>query len=376
MKKTERIGIAAASTALALAIMTGCAGQNATGDGNEDNGAGATTDLAAAQQVLDIAEAEVTSFDFPTEAVEAVSGKKVVGIPCAYAAEGCKRGVDAVEEASKLLGWEYTMIDPAGDPEKMRQAVRTATQMGVDAIFLGATPPAAVADDVAAARDAGILVLNMYEPMPDGFADANSTQDHIEAGMWNAAFLAVEKEGDAQVISVNDPEFESVVEWHQGFVDGLAELCASCKVLKDFNFEIANLQTQVPTEMQGALQANPTANSSWTAYDPVALAATPIVESSAQAEGFTIVSHNGDPAALEAIQAGTGPFAASVGYSIEWQSYASVDQALRLFAGTLTTEQALVYVPNKLLTAENITTIPWDGDIDWKSEYLELWGLN
>lgn len=379
MKNTAKFGIVAVSAALALVVMSGCSGGGGGGDAGGDAGGGAgggNTDLTAAQEVLDTAQADVTSFDFPTDAVEAISGKKVVGIPCAYAAEGCRRGVDAIEKASDLLGWDYTMIDPAGDPEKMRQAVRTAMQMDVDAIFLGATPPAAVADDVAAARAAGILVMNMYEPSPEGFADADSLQDHIEAGKWNAAYLAVEKKGDAQVISVNDPEFESVVEWHQGFVDGLAELCSTCKVVKDFNFEIANLQTQVPTEMQAALQANPTTNSAWTAYDPVALAAAPIVESSDQADGFSIVSHNGDPAALEAIKSGTSPFKATVGYSIEWQSWASVDQALRLFAGTLTPEQALVYVPNKLLSADNITSVPWDGDLDWESAYKELWGLD
>lgn len=374
MNRTARVGIVAASAALALMLMAGCSGQANGGGGGEP--AGGSVDLSEAQRTLDEAQAEVTSFDFPAEAVEAVSGKTVVGIPCAYAAEGCKRGVDAVEEASQLLGWKYTMIDPAGDPEKMRQAIRTAIQLDADAIFLGATPPAAVADDVAAARAEGILVLNMYEPSPEGFADANSLQDHVEAGKWDAAFLAVEQQGEAKVISVNDPEFPSVVEWHQGFVDGLSELCSSCTIVKDFNFEIANLQTQVPTEVQGALQANPTANSMWAAYDPVALAASPIIESSEQAEGFAIVSHNGDPAALEAIKAGTSPFKATVGYSIEWQSWASVDQALRLFAGTLTPEQALVNVPNKLLSADNISTIPWDGDIDWKTEYTKLWGLD
>lgn len=371
MNRTIRFGTVAASVVLVVGTLAGCTpGGTATETNN-----GADVDLTKAEEVLATAQAEVTSFDFPTDPVEAVSGKKVVGIPCAYAAEGCKRGVDAVEAASKLLGWDYTMIDPAGDPEKMRQAIRTAIQLDADAIFLGATPPIAVADDVKAARAAGILVLNMYEPAPDGFADANSLQDHIEAGNWNAAYLAVAMEGNAQVISVNDPEFESVVEWHQGFVDGLAEYCSTCSVVKDFNFEIANLQTQVPKEVQAALQANPNANSMWTAYDPVALAAAPVVESAPQADGFQIVSHNGDPAALEAIKSGTSPITATVAYNIEWQSWASVDQALRLFAGTLTDEQALVNVPNKLISADNITTVPWDGDLDFESEYKQLWGL-
>ncbi|BCW58553.1 sugar ABC transporter substrate-binding protein [Arthrobacter sp. StoSoilB20] len=370
MKNTQqrRAGLAALGVSAILAL-TACAG----GSGSSNPGATGNADISAAQKVVEEAQAAVTKFDFPTESVQVQKNKLVIGIPCAYAAEGCKRGVDAVEEAAKSLGWRYQMIDPAGDPDKMRAAVRTAIQLKADGIFLGATPPAVVKADVAAARAAGIKVVNMYEPAPADFADANSTQDHILAGKWNAAYVAVATKGAAKAISINDPEFQSVVEWHQGFVEGLKEVCASCQVLKEVNFQIANLQTQVPTDFQATLQANPTANAVWTAYDPVALAIAPVIKRSAQDGKLTVVSHNGDAAALEAIKAGDQPFHGTVAYNIEWQTYAAVDQMVRLFDGKLPDALKTVYVPEKLITKDNVTTIPWDGDIDWKSAYTKLW---
>lgn len=369
MKNSNQTRAAVAGFGLVLAMaLTGCAG---TGTGPAASTG--TADVTAAQAVLDEAMATVTKFDFPTEAVDVAKDKLIVTIPCAYAAEGCKRGVDAVGEAAKALGWRTQMIDPAGDPDKMRAAVRTAIQLKADGIFLGATPPVVVKADVAAARAAGIKVVNMYEPAPADFADANSTQDHILAGKWNAAYLAVATQGAAKTISVNNPEFPSVVEWNQGFKDGFKEVCPTCQIVKEINFQIANLQTQVPTDFQATLQANPTANSVWTAYDPVALAITPVIKRSVQDGKLSVVSHNGDPAALDAIKAGDQPFKATVAYNIEWQSYAAVDQMIRLFAGKLPENLTTINVPEKLISKDNVTTIPWDGDLDWKTEYTKLW---
>lgn len=360
---------AAALLAGAIAL-TGCGGNQGT------SAAGGSSDTSAAQKVLDQAQAKVTKFDFPTGQVAAPKDKSVVAIPCSYSAEGCKRSVDGVAEAAKNLGWRYQMIDPAGDPEKMRAAVNTAIQIHADAIVLGAIPPNVIKDNLKQARAAGIKVINMLLPAVEGTSDANVGSDWVQAGKWNAAYLTLATKGAGKVISVNDPEFDSVVQWHQGFTDGLKELCTGCQIVKDTSFQIANLQTQVPTDFQAILQANPTANAVWTAYDPVALAIDPVIKRSAQNGKIAVVSQNGDPGALQAIKAGDQPFKATIGVSVEWQSYAAVDQLIRLFDGNLPENLKTINVPQKLISADNVTTMPWDGDLDWKSEYLKLWKLS
>jgi ABC-type sugar transport system substrate-binding protein len=360
----------AAAIAVAALALTGC------GNSQSAAGSGGSHDITAAQNVLKQAQAPVTKFDFPTDPVAVPKNKLVVGIPCDYSAEGCKRGVDAIGDAAKTLGWKYQMIDPAGDPQKMQAAVRTAIQLHADGIFLGAIPASVVKDVVAAARAAGIKVVNMFEPAPDGFADASSLYDHIQAGRQNAAYVTAATKGAGKVISVNDSEFQSDVQLHQGFTAGLKELCPGCQIVKDVDFQIANLQSQVPTQFQAILQANPTANAVWTAYDPVAEAISPVITRSAQNGKLAVVSQNGDPAALQAIKTGNQPFAGTIAYDIEWQSYAAADQMIRLFDGMLPANLKTVNVPEKLITKDNVTSIPWDGDIDWKSAYTKLWKLS
>ncbi len=371
MKRQHHKVVTGALGILAVLALSACSGGGTTG--TDATGGGEVGDTSQAESVLAEAQAEITSADIPESSPAIAEDKLVIGIPCAYAAEGCKRGVDGVEEAAKHLGWGYQMIDPAGDPEQMREAVRTAIQLGADGIFLGALPSDIVADEVAEARAAGIKVIDMFEPAPDGFADATSMSDHYEAGYWNAAYVTVATEGAGKVITVNDPEFPSVSTWYEGFSDGLAELCPGCTVVRELTFQIANLQSQVPVDFQAALTANPDTDAVWTAYDPVYAAIQPVIERSDS--DLIVVSHNGDPFAVDDIESGDAPLKASVAYSIEWQSYAAVDQMNRLFDGSLDADLTNYVVPQKQLTIDNITSNPFDGDYDWKSEYLALWGL-
>lgn len=367
MKTHRRKAVAAAAGALALLALVGCSGETAQEESSQGG-----SDLSKAETVLEEAQAEITDGQIPESSPAIAEDKLVVAIPCSYAAEGCKRGADGVEEAAKELGWKYQLIDPAGDPEQMRQAVRTAIQLGVDDIFLGATPAEVVGSEIKEAQEAGIQVINMYEPAPDDFADGSSMSDHYQAGYWNAAYVAVATGGTGKVVTINDPEFQSVTTWHRGFTEGLAELCPDCTVVKNIDFQIANLQTQVPTEFQAVLQANPDIDAVWAAYDPVYAAIQPVIERSSNPD-IVVVSHNGDAFALEDLKSGDTPLGATVGYNIEWQAYAGVDQMNRLFAGGLDPELRDYVVPQKLFVQDNVTSIPWDGDYDWKSAYLDIW---
>ncbi|HWH26786.1 MAG TPA: sugar ABC transporter substrate-binding protein [Pseudolysinimonas sp.] len=368
MSSSKHFKVVAVLAASAIFTLAGC---SAGGGGTTSGG---DVDISKAQQVIKEASAEDTSFTFPKDSVEAAKGLSVVAIPCAYAAEGCKRTVDGIQDASKELGWNYKMIDPAGDPEKMREGIRTAIQLKVDAIFLAAVPPEVAKDDVAAAQAAGITVINTLEVAPEGFADATVESDRVLQGKWAAAFLTVATKGEGKIVLLNDPEFSSIVAEHKGVTEGLKEYCPKCKVVKDSSFQIANLQTEMPTEFQATLTANPDVNAVWGAYDPVAAAILPVIDRSDRSDSITVVSHNGDAFALKDIKADKKAFKATLGFSDEWIAFAAVDQLLRIKAGTITDEERRVIVPSKLLTADNITDIPWLGDSDWRSAYLELWG--
>lgn len=365
--------------ALGLGALGVLAAAAACGGGTSATTAGATSgtattkeQLAAASTLVEQASAAVTDVGAPTSSPPVAKAKSIVVIPCSYAAEGCKRSADAVVEAAGVLGWKAQIIDPAGDPDKMRSAVETAVRLKADGIVLAAVPPAVVKTAVGEARAAGIKIVNTLES-PNPLYDASATTDHVAAGRINAAFTAMSSGGKARVVLINDPEFQSVVDWHKGYVDGLKEFCGGCKVVADFDFQIANLQTTVPTQFQATLQAHPDVDFVWTAYDPVSAAIQPVIARSAKPDAIKIVSHNGDPFALKSIQTGGESVVGTVAYPIEWQSYVGMDLMNRLFNGQKPA-QTDVNVPNKLMTKTNITSIPWNGDVDWKAAFRKVWG--
>jgi ribose transport system substrate-binding protein len=330
--------------------------------------------LAKAKEILAQATARVTSANIPKTS-PAIAGKKLlVTIPCSYAAEGCKSAVDGVAEAAQLLGWETKMIDPAGDPDKARQAIRTAVLLKADGILLAAPVYGALKADVAAARAAGIKVVEMLEAPVDGFVDASVYVDRRQVGQWAAAYLAVKTDGKGKLIVVHDPEYDGLIQQMEGFDKALPELCPGCKVNRQVNFQIANLQIQMPQQYQAALRANPNTDATFIAYDPIYSAISPMIRQSGVADKMTVMGVNGDAFAVKAIQDAKVPLKATVGFATRWMSFAAVDIFNRLFAGEkLTPELERYRGPIKLLTKDNITTIPWDGDYDFKSDYLSLW---
>ena len=366
---------AAAAVLMSAAVLTlalsNCAGPG-TADANQALDSASQQALSRAQDFVNAATSKVTKAPPATGSPAIATGNSIVVVPCTYAAEGCKRVADAVEEAGKALGWTTRMIDPAGDPEKMRQAIRTAIQLHADGIVLDSIPEILVKQDVAAARAAGIKVVNAGEPNSDQFADAQTGIDNAQVGRMNAAQLTVETGGRGRIITVNDPEFPSIVDTYKGFTEGLKEFCPSCTIAKEMQFQLAGLQTTLPQEFQAALQANPDVNAVWSAYDPVAAAITPVIGRSAN-PGVKIVSQNADPSALADLKAGDKPLIGSVGSSHEWVGYSCVDQMNRLFDNALDGADRQRTVPIKLITSTNITTVPWDGDVDWKNAFLAAW---
>ncbi len=359
---------AAAALILSLA---GCAGSSAGQSGEGLDSAGQQA-LSKAKDFVEKSQSKVTDVALASSSPAIAKDISIVVIPCTYAAEGCKRVADSVQEAGKTLGWETRMIDPAGDPEKMRQAIRTAMQLKVDGIVLGAIPEILVKDDVALARAAGIKVVNAMEPNSKEFSDAQTGTDNVQAGRMNAALLAVQTGGLGHVITINDPQFPAVIGWHKGFTEGLKEFCPSCTIVKEMEFQLSGLQTTLPQEFQATLTANPDVNAVWAAYDPVVTAITPVIERSSNPD-IRVVSQNADPSALKDLKSGDKPVLGSVGYSIEWIGYSAVDQMNRLFSGSLPDADRLRTVPNKLITSSNVTTVPWDGDADWKNAFLTAW---
>ncbi|MCL8023949.1 sugar ABC transporter substrate-binding protein [Nocardioides bruguierae] len=368
MKRRSWTTIGTLGIAAAALTLTACGSGTDAADVEVDTDA-----LAAAQKIVDEYSADVSEDELPTGTTEVASDKLIVTVPCAYAAENCKLGVDSFADAADALGWTTKMIDPAGSPDAARAAIQTAINIGADGIFFMAADGRALADDLAEARDAGIVTVNVQGgENPDGVFDSAIDPSPTGMGRLLAAAITVQSEGTAKALLINDSEFSAVVDIHEGLSDGLDELCPSCTVTDELDFQIADLSTGLPTQVESALAGNPDTDVVWAAYDAAAQSISPVIERSANGDAISMVSTDGLQANLEDVQDG-GIQTADVAASSPWMAWQSADLMNTLFTGG--TVDAEVAAPYKLMTADTITTIPWDGDVDWQGAYETRWGV-
>ncbi|MFI6339820.1 sugar ABC transporter substrate-binding protein [Streptomyces sp. NPDC050535] len=354
-----------------VTLLTASACSSAAGSAVDVDPATASAGIKAATALTTKYSADTVASELPEGANPISARKLIVTVPCAYAAENCKRGVDAFAEAARAVGWTTKMIDPAGNPDKARAAVQTAINLGADGIFFMAGSGEALGAALKDARAAGLVTVNVEGGTNvKGQFDTDIEPSATGMGRLLAAQITVQSKGKAKVLLVNDPEFKAVVDIHKGLVDGLKEFCPGCMITDDISFQIADLSGGLPTQVQSALAAHPDTDTVWAAYDAAASSIEPVIERSANGDSISMVSTDGLKSNLEAIRSG-GVQTADVAAESQWLAYQSLDEMDRVFGGG--EPELNIAAPYKLMTKDTITTVPWDGDVAWKSTYLTRW---
>ncbi|MET0933087.1 MAG: substrate-binding domain-containing protein [Mycetocola sp.] len=333
---------------------------------------------AAASDSVDTAALEAMMEDFqkplevevPSSSPAIAAGKSVVVIPCTYASEACARGADSAMEAAALLGWEARMIDPGGNPEKARQAIDQAIQLGADGIIFTAAVGDLLDAKLVEAREAGIFLVNSMSPGDERF-DVDITPDEDISGKMSAAAIALDSGGDAKILITTDPAFPSIASRTVAFEKWLPELCPDCEVVETLETQMSQLQSGLPPQIQATLTAKPQIDYIWTHTGAAVVGSQATVERSASGDTIKMLSFDGNSANLDLINAGKSQFM-DVIKPMEWGGYLMVNEMNRLFQGDLT-EYELLDMPKRLVTADSMPDLPWTGDTDWKSAFEKTW---
>jgi len=186
------------SLAVLFTVAVGACGEEAESGGAAEAGGTGSEVLTQARQAAEDASAERTAWPGPTEAPPMVEGKFVVVIPCAEAAEGCRRETDGFVEAAKVVGWKTQKIDGQGNNDVISSGIEKAITLGADGVFLSAVDEALVKRAVAKARDAGLVVINSaapeQAPTDDGFNHVVALPAR-EEGVVMGSYIISETEG-------------------------------------------------------------------------------------------------------------------------------------------------------------------------------------
>lgn len=370
MKKAKWLVALAAASMLTL---TACSAEAGTEPDAGNGDAGGTVDVAEYQAVAEEALKPVEGFTGPTEGPAAYEGAKVMVIACGFAAEGCKGPADAAPEAGEALGWDVTVIDGQFDPQIYNRSISQAIDQDYDAIIIGSISDSAISESLKQAREAGIIVGSWdsaNEPSETGVS-FEVDQPIAQQGTNVGSYLVWKSEGDLNLHLLLNPEFNVVMGWSEAVRD-VVEDCASCTLVREDNFTADDAANRLPTLVTQALRQNPEINAVSGGYDAAMLSTIPSLESAELADQVMIAGFNGIPPFIEFIREGRAAVTSAV--PIKWGMWAAFDNVNRLLNGEDIVEQNL---PTRLIAEENIDDIPansqWEGDVDYKSEFIRIW---
>lgn len=359
----------AATAALGVALLMALSACSEEAGG----GSGPAVDTAPYQEIAEKAMEPVTEFTGPTEGPAAQAGKKVVFLACGFEAEGCNLPGQAAAKAGEALGWDVKVVDGQFDPTVYSRTIQEAIDDGADGIILDAVSAQAVAGQVKAAREAG-LVVGSYDSLNEVSETGVSfdvVADLEGQGEAMAAYMIWKNEGKANAYVLNAPEFTAPTAWTKKAQKDIED-CSSCTVIGTQEFTAGDAATRLPQLTVSLAQQHQDMNVLIASYDAAMLASIPSLDQAGALDRVMVGTFNGVSPALDLIR--KGQLAASVGGAMEWGVWATMDNMNRLFAGEEAIEQN---VPIRLITAENIDTIepggPWTGDIDYAAAYEAIW---
>lgn len=368
-----------AALLLVMAVLAAACG----GDDDGDEGAGDDTstpqeegfDLGAYEAAVVEYEAPVEEYTGPTTAPEPVADKTIVIVSCTELAEGCTRIREGAEAAAEAIGWKTVSIDGKGDPKLYQQAVQRAIDMKADGILLAAIADATVTEELAAAREAGIIVGGARTgnvPRDDGENFELTANDELQ-GTMAGNYAVAATEGEARIAVFDDPEFPVV----KTMLDGAREVidtCDDCEIVAEEQFLATELVDRLPALTTSVMERDPSINFILSGFDAAfnfqvqALANAGITQPDVQG-----VSFDGNSANLENVRSGETVQSASVAVAYGYMGYAAMDNFNRVFAGE---EPVEIDTPVRLFTSNNIADITvWDTDFDYASEFQAVWGL-
>lgn len=362
--------------------------ETAASDEAADTGAAAGGDVAAlleqAKADVERATAPVTSFDqySPGPAPTPPSGIKTGNLTCLWSVPACKRIADGIDEAMKTIGWEPITVDGTADQRNQVTAMQSFLTAGVAAVALAAIDPHGISDLLKEAVTAEIpfVMAAGLDPRPfGGFGPSVDVPGGLyQAGQDLGAWVANDSQGEASVLIMSSTDNPALQERDKGFIDYLHQFPGITFVNEtDANtiyVPFSDVGPPLQSQVKALLQANPpgTIDYIYTPFDGfttfVVQAAQDLGRDDVKALGFDASPQNIDFIRNGQVQAATQATAWG------WCAWETVDELNRALAGEDPYEGGC---PSQVIDATNVPPEGqlWDGDIDYKTEFKALWGV-
>ncbi|KQT02766.1 hypothetical protein ASG50_18655 [Rhizobium sp. Leaf386] len=336
----------------------------------------AATDIKvidAAKEFVKTASSTKGAWKGPSTSPKIAEGKTVTIISC-HQASNCAMDAAGALEAAKAVGWTATIVDGKGDAGIYNSAIRTAVNSGVDGIIAIGLPPALIRDGLRYAHEQGVPMINGTEiaTKEDLFA-ASVDRELAGQGEQLGKWLIADSQGTAKAVLLRADEFPAVL-IRQDNVAKTLESCADCKLLDSVNLTVA--QGANPSYIQQLVQSVVSRFGDDLQYLVVPYGTLdgliiPALRAAGRSD-VKVVSYDGNGQQVQLCR--SGQVSAVAATMMTWSGWANVDQLNRVFNKV---EPATQNIPGFLVTKDTCTQ---DGlaekayDLDFRNQYLTLWG--
>lgn len=226
--------------------------------------------------------------------------------------EGARARAEALGVELRSYAGKYD-----GDNGAQVEAIESLVAAGAKGILITPSDPAALADTVKLARDAGVLVIALDTPFdPPEAADATFATDNFKAGEligeWAKATMGA-RAAEAKIATLDLSEAQITVDVlrNQGFLKGFGvDLADPHKMYDETDPRIVGGDTTLGSEeggrtaMEGLMQKDPGINLVHTINEPAAAGAYEALKAFGMEDNVLIVSVDGGCPGVRNVQAG------------------------------------------------------------------------
>jgi ribose transport system substrate-binding protein len=374
-------GLAAGVAAL-LVLTAACGNSSTTANSSPDSQSSALLPKVASDKAIPTWTAPGSPVD-----VGKLKGKRVFILP--LVPNPFNENIqNTYKQIFNAVGVNWTFYANQGLTSQWIAGMDAAIAQHPDLILLSTAPdPRVLQPQLRAAKAAGIPVevTHFYDrstpPPPACLACAAGvtalvTAPFNNAGAAEADWIINDSHGHAHVLIVSAPD----VIPSPGILSAMEReyhtYCPAC-TYKIINVPVAQWNTGVQSQVESALNADPSINYVDALYDAMATGAVPAVQAVGKTGSVKVVSFNGSPFALDDIRNGS-IMAMDASENTRWIGFADVDQAFRLLAGMPPVNET---TPFRLMDKSNVAQagVPATNYLGYGNAYAvgfwHLWGL-
>jgi ribose transport system substrate-binding protein len=385
--RRARRAVLGSTVAATLLVTAACSGGSESG--GDGGGGGADDDLIAEMQALIDDNSAQPEFEAPGPEFDAgsLAGRTVAVVAIDMRVPALAEVAESVQGITDRLDMEVTVFDGQSNPTQVNQGLGQAINSGVDAIISLGLPPGLISDQVAAAKEAGIPVVDVINtpPVPDVPGQGsdenmfgNVAPDSTLVGQLLAATAIVHTDGEANVAIMNTSELSASEATVAGITETL-DRCETC-TYTETDTALNDWSTELPGQVASLIRSNPEVNFITPIYDAMALFGSTGVRQAGATGNVHMASFDGTAAVLELVAEGD-IVVADPAQNNDWAAWAVMDQAMR---GMLDMEPANPVLPIRYVDTDDLDGVDTSSQqavnealfgTDYRDGFMELWGL-